>query len=424
MNKFPNAQNTNISTLLPQAETALSTRDFSAFVSAFDKVWTDIGENPDFSRFPQEAELLHLAGEFLIHFGKAYNLINYQSRGKDLLTQAIDMFNLQGKPEKALNSQVVLAFAYFQEGAKEEYALFLLDAESQFKGDKYDHNYLKLELNLLIYELEIGKLMKAHKRISENLYLFQRTDNLKIKADFFNEAGITFRRLKIYDRAYQLLEEALYLAREINNQQYESLICNNLANTYRSDKKYEEALEYADRAIDLAENQDGWRAVFLDTKALIYADQEDYENAEGAINQAIALFRAGDDFGGLCEALWNKGEIMLKVELREMALQNFIECYQIASERIGGNSPASYLDKILDLILIIPHGNLFEKVDSVKKQLIEKALLESNGKITEAARILGIEHQTLSAMMKNFPALYDDLGIQRRTRSAAKAVVG
>lgn len=413
----PFAQNIEIYSLLSQAEEALLTRDFPTFLNAFGEIWVDIDLTPNFSQFSQEAELLHLAGEFLAHYGKAYNLINYQSRGKDLLTQAIDLFIFQGKPEKALNSQIVLASAYFQEGAKEEYAVYLIDAECQFKGDKTHYNFLKLQLNLIVYELESAQINEAIKRISDNLAFFQKTDNLKIKTQFFIEAGITNRRLKSYDEAYLFFNEALKLSKKIQNLHYEALICNNLANTYRSDSKFKQALRFADKAITLAGNQQGWKANFLDTKALIYYDQKDYENAELNIEESIFLFRQGDDFGGLCEALWNKTKILLQLDLRELAFETFIECYQTARERIGRESAHFYLTKQLELMSFVPEGNLFEKVDSVKRQLIEKALIEANGKITEAAKILRIDHRSLSAMMKNFPSLYADLGIRRKNRS-------
>lgn len=418
MKIFPTAQNIQISLILSQAEEALLIRSFPAFLDAFGEIWTDINQTPNFSQFSQEAELLHVAGEFLTHYGKAYNLINYQSRGKDLLTQAIDLFTFQKEPEKALNSQIVLAFAYFQEGAREEYAAYLLDAESQFRGDKTHSNFLKLQLNLLICELESEQIKEATKRISDNLIFFQQTNNLKIKADFFNEAGITYRRSKSYPEAYLFFTEALKLAKQTKNTQYEFFICNNLANTYRSDGKLKEALNFVDEAISLADEQQGWRANCLDTKALIYYDQKDYEAAELTIDEAISLFKQGDDFGGLCEALWNKARILLQLDLRELALETFIECYQTSLERVGRETAHSYFTKMFELIFFVPEGNLFEKVDSVKKQLIEKALINSKGKITDAAKELGIDHRSLSAMMKNFPSLYSDLGIKRKHRSA------
>jgi tetratricopeptide (TPR) repeat protein len=418
MKDFPTLQNVHIPSLLRKAETALSSRDFPAFLDAFDKIWTDIGDNPDFSGFPQEAELLHLAGEFLVHFGKAYNITNYQSRGKDLLSKAINIFNFRREPEKALNSQIVLATAYYQEGANEEYEAYLLDAERQFRGNKNHHNFLRLQLNLLIVEMPEKRLKEAKQRIVNNLIYFQQTDNLKIKTQFFIEAGIAHRRLQSFDEAYSFLTEALILAQQINNRHYEASVYNNFANTYRSDGKHGLALEFANKALNLAENQNGWRAVFLDTKALIYFDQKDYENAEVSINQAVKLFRQGDDYGGLCEALWNQTRILLQLDLREMALESFVECHQIAVERMGRESADFYLDKFSELIIFTPEGSFFEKVDSVKRQLIEKALVKGDTKITEAAKILGIDHRTLSAMMKNFPMIYDDLGIKRRTRSA------
>lgn len=422
MKTFPTYQNIEISSLLPKAEAALSTKDFSAFINAFDKIWTDIGENPDFSNFPEEAELLHLAGEFLIHFGKAYNLVNYQSRGKDLLTRAIDLFTFQGQHEKALNSQIILAFAYFQEGAKEEYEAYLLDAESQFKGDKTHPNFLKLQLNLLVVEMDEPRLKEAKQRISSNLIFFEQTDNLKIKIQFLIQAGIIHRRTKSYNEAYLFFEEALKLSKKTQNQQYEFFICNNIANTYRSEEKFKEAHEFIEKAIELAGDQYGWRANCLDTKAQIYFDQQDYENAEATINESITLFRQGDDFGGLCEALWNKCKILLQLDLRELAMESFIECYQTAGERIGRDSAQFYLGKMMEQMVFVPDDSLFAQVDSVKRQLIENALIKTNGKITEAAKVLGIDHRTLSAMMKNFPSLYADLGIKRRKRSVSSKI--
>ena len=409
-----------ISHIIARAESALASRNFPEFIHVFAEIWGDVSKPPHFDQFVEKGELLHLAGEFLVHYGKAHNLVNYQERGKNLLQQAIELFDLYNQPEKVLNSQIVLGTAYFQEGAKEEYAAYLYDAEMKYRGDKSDSNYHRLQINLIIYELETSNITAASKRVTRSLAYFRKCSNLKIKIQFFIEAGITFRRLGNIEQAVSFFNEAFDLALASRNSQYQTLILNNLSFAYRSGGELERAHKYADKALKLAEDQPGWKANLLDTKAQIYFDQREFENAEATIDQSINLFRQGEDFGGLCEALWLKSQILMNLDLRELAFETFIECHQTAAMRISGEESRRYINKFTELMPIVSGNNIFEKMDSYKRNLIEKALIKSKGKITDAANILGIDHRSLSAMMKNFPSLYSDLGIKRRTRSSAK----
>lgn len=280
-----------------------------------------------------------------------------------------------------------------------------MDAEAQFTGNKTNDVYLRLQLNLLVTELEPKDLEFAKLRVKQYLKYFKKSFNLLIKTQFFIQAGIIHRRLELYKKAYSFFDDALKLAIELNHIRYQSLIYNNLANTYRSEQKFDLAFEFIDLAFELANDAPGWTANFLDTKANIYHDFGDYQMAERCIDEAIQIFRIGDDLGGLLEALWTRVKILINLDSREEAFEQFITLYLIATERIGSDTAEIYIKKFLELCPPIPTGNFFERMNTFKKMMLENSLDQSNYQLTQAARILGISHQTFRRNLDRFPEL-------------------
>lgn len=85
---------TDILYLIDEAKNAELCRDITAIQKILQPVWLDIEESPDFNNFDEivRAELFRICGAFLSFYGNAKNLKDYQIRGKDLLTNAIELF--------------------------------------------------------------------------------------------------------------------------------------------------------------------------------------------------------------------------------------------------------------------------------------------------------------------------------------------
>jgi tetratricopeptide (TPR) repeat protein len=166
----------------------------------------------------------------------------------------------------------------------------------------------------------------------------------------------------------------------------------------------------------------GYLAHFLDTKALIYLDTERFDAALEVINQAIEIFRQGEDAAGLTDALWTQTRCLLRLERKQDALIVFNELLDIARTRIGQSAVQKFARSLSDEIYALRHIPLTEEVQRFKKERVRAALVQAKGKISAAAKHLGLKnHQALSDILNNqFPGLYEDAGFRRRAVRKAK----
>jgi tetratricopeptide (TPR) repeat protein len=155
------------------------------------------------------AELYRLAGGFLINYGKAKNLPNFQLRGKDALTKAIEDFWTLKESEKALEAQMLLAIAYYNEGSINEYQALLDDAESYFAARKSHPVYLLIQINYLVIAISREEPDQALLKINEISELVKKSNEQKIRIFFFTQAGIVYRLLGKYEEALFYLKRAL-----------------------------------------------------------------------------------------------------------------------------------------------------------------------------------------------------------------------
>ena len=156
----------------------------------------------------------------------------------------------------------------------------------------------------------------------------------------------------------------------------------------------------------------------LDTKALIYIEENKYPEALKTIEEALTYFYQGEDYNGLTDALWTKIRCLLRLKRTEDAFLLFAELEKIASEHIGEIAVKKFAKKLTDEIYILRHLPLADEVAAFKKMKIGAALIEANGVIGKAAKILQLKtHQALSDILnKQFPELLGELGFKRRAR--------
>lgn len=406
--------------LLYRLRNASYSRNYRETKRLFEPIWK-IHESPNFYGFevPERAQLFKLAGAFLINFGKAKNLANYQERGKNVLTKAIDLFWEIDEIEDAMECQMLLAIGYSQEGSIEEYQALLDDADSYFTNNKTHSVYLLIQINYLIIEISCRELKQALLRIERIAVFVEVSSDIRVKTLYFTQTGIVRRMTGDAGSAVECFNSALIYAKASENIQYEALITNCLANAFRTLKKYDEAATTINQALKLTASEEGWTAHFLDTEANIHLDSGNLEKATEVAARAVKYFRRGDDIGGLTEALWTQMKIHFKLDLREIAFKIFFELYTVSMQHSGNKKADQYLNEFLDMVYVDHNADFNDRIILYKKFLVQNALYRTNGKIVEAAKILGIKkHQTLSAMIrKNFPDVLEDYQMERKTRS-------
>jgi len=407
--------------LIEDARNAELCRDTQSLRKILQTVW-NVEELPNFNNYDEviKAELLRLCGVYFTFYGFAGNFKDYQIKGKDLLTNAIEIFEANKVSDKAAEAKINLAFCYWNLGEISECETILDIVEVEFDKNLLHPVYLQVCINRLLicfWKQDFESGMKIIEEINEPM---QFCTDVRLQAMFHNQAGIFYRASKQYDKAVFHLNEAIRFAKKANNRFFLAINLNNLAYLYKEMNDFRKAFDCICKSIDEAKriNYQGFLPHALDTKALIYLDWNKSEKALDTINQSIEFFKEGEDCRGLTDALWTKVRCLIHLERPEEAFITFIELGQIALEKIGEVAVKKFAKNLTEEVYALKHLALADEVAEFKKARVSAALIQANGKISEAAKILRLKsHQALSDILnKQFPELLGELGFKRRAR--------
>ncbi|MBX7174726.1 MAG: hypothetical protein K1X72_27370 [Pyrinomonadaceae bacterium] len=404
------------STLVETVKLSEQTRNFELGIEAFQGIWDDLTSDPDFSEFSLEkqAELFRIGGSFLSNFGKVKNFKNFQERGKNLLSKAIQIFEKIGENEKIADAQGALAICYFYEGSLENAEFILENTAKQFLGNQLNLFYLQNRVNLLLTKLFQKKYPECLSIINDVEISMEFCPDFRTCAIFHENAGLTYRGIGQITQAVNHYNKAIYYAEIINSKVFISSVKNNLAFLYNKINNFELAHSSINEAISIAETEQqfGWLASFYDTKAMIFANQGYFQLALDNIEKSIYIIKNGDDSRVLTEALWNKCKFLLSLERKEEAITLFGELLPIASQQMGEFAVKNFVKEFSEIIHIKQNGSLEEEVQRFKRIEIVNAIRQAKFNLYDAAEILKTApNQLIKTIDKEFPELYQELDI-------------
>lgn len=412
-----------ISQLIEEAKSVEVRRDSQLTREIFKPIWDDIDTQPDFSEYDdlQKAELLRLAGFLLSNYGKSKNILFYQERAKDLLTEAMDLFYHLNLKDEALEASVILALSYFYEGAINECEAILQQTASAYKGQQLHPVYLKTRINQISVMFWKAEYQEALEVIREIEIPLEFCEDKRLSGMFHTQSGVIFRGIGQYDQAIYHYNKAIEIGKEIGNLEGVGLNYNNLAFLYKHLGEFEAAHYHIGLAIKLFRelNNIGWLPHTIDTKALIYFAENKFELALKTIDEAIEIFRQGEHYAVLIESLWNKVRCLTALGRKEEAILLFTEITQIAQVRIGEVAVKKYTKLFSDIIFVKQDDSFENEVERFKKTEIINALHQANNNIEEAAKLLKLSKpkKLINILNNEFPELYASLGIPNLTKT-------
>ena len=417
--KSPTLKSHDALLLIADARDAEMCRDLDLLGGLLLQVWEDFDLDPDYSALNEEveAELLRLSGVYVSEKGRSRGSIDQQIRAKNILTQAVEKFASVGNREKSAEAKIALAVCYWYSGEVEECNAILHTIETEF--DKGQSIYLQIQVNRIGCLNWQGKHDQALRIIGSLDVYSESCADKRLKAQFYNHAGITCHFIKENEKAINYLLKAVRTSTLIKNDRFLGLNLNCLAVIYREVQDFESAHLYATEAISVfgSIGDTGWIPHVLDSRALIFLDEERPEEALDTIDKAISLFSESEDYSGLTEAMFTKCRCLLRLRRGPEAFALFAELGHIASVRIGETALHKYAKLLTEEVRYVTGKTLRERTDFLKKDLIREALHASGGNIGDAAKALGETHQALSFMLKSkYPDLYDEFGIKRKPR--------
>jgi tetratricopeptide (TPR) repeat protein len=432
-------------------------------------LWRGIGERPMVNNYPPE-----VAAEILLQCGCLYGFLgnaqakDVHEKAKDLLTEALRLFQACGNQAKASEAHYELGICYFRVGAYDEARIVL---DQALDGATPEHHG-KIVIGKTIVESFSGHCEKAYEILMEAKPFFETASDA-LRGRWHGHMGLVHRglargRIEYLDRAIIEYTAAIYHYELAGHLRYCGSNLNNLAFLLYKLGRYDEAHDHLDKAhlifsrlsdkgniaqveetrvrafIAEGRYRDAWRVIIgvvdvlerggesallvdaLTNKAIVQARLADHARSLQTFKHAI---RIGEEAG----ALFNAGQAALSLmEEHKLSHKGVYKAYRIADQYLSKTQDEEVMERLRKCARLAvsqlggpelgDNFSLPSVLHELEARYIEEALARGGGKITKAARILGISHQALIGIVSNRHKQLTDKRkpVQRRRKSIIK----
>lgn len=393
--------------------------EYDAAQRVLNDYWPRIGEQPNVVDLDDNAsaELLLRAGTLTGIIGSQRQLSASQETAKDLLTRSHAIFTARQNKKKVAETLTELGLCYWRTDELDEARSCLQEALSHLPIDS--ELKAKAILRLSIVEHSADRDQKALKILLQHAALFERINNHTLKGCYYTALGNRFENLGESRRNAHQLDRALieYAAASYHlelapHRPYLANVETNLGFLYFKINRLDEANEHLDRARRIYVSlKDARTAAQVDeTRARIYLKQGRLVEAERIVRSAVRVQEKSNNAYLLTEALITYGRVLARMGKHSMALGTLRRAFDVSEQtglenraaeaaltafrEIGGNLAASECGQRLT------GRALGEDKLSMERQVITLALEQANGKVSEAARIVGISWQGLAYALR------------------------
>jgi tetratricopeptide (TPR) repeat protein len=472
----------NIIPLCELAKNLAEAGEFESACETLRPFWRGLLHRPETNGLAEDckAELLLRAGTLTGWVGSAKQIAGAQEAAKDLISESASIFETLGNIEKIAEARVDLAICYWREGALDE-ARVTLRLVLETLGAVQSEQKLRALLNSAIVEKVATRDHDALKIYREAAPQFVDCPNLALKGKFHNAYANLLRSLGSSEKREDYIDSALveYAAASFHFEQVgfhslQAIVENNVAFLFATIGKFAEARKHVNSARHLFQLKDqGGSAYTDDTLAQILLMEGNSAEAERVARRAVQTLKKGGEQGFLAEALITHGKALARlnqstvakatldhaVEVSQTAgnpdrggiaavtaieeLSNYLpvdalQNYYRTAETLLSNSQNQSLRtrlgecarRVLALVLVnaattetvppLQSGfSLDSEVLRYEGNLIRRALEESGGSVTRAARLLGVTHQGLAFILngRHRDLLSIRTPVKRRRRS-------
>ncbi|HEV7747253.1 MAG TPA: helix-turn-helix domain-containing protein [Pyrinomonadaceae bacterium] len=423
------------------------------------RFWRRVGERPDTSGLHASvaAELLLCVGILTGWIGSKIQIDDAQETAKNLISEVINYFTLINDRKKVAAAQVELAYCYWRNGESDEARILLSEALQQLTTE--GETKAKAILKLTTIEWTAGRYCEALTILGNNASLFQKVPNHNTQGAYHSQIAIILRNLatpqnrdEYFQRAINEYKEAARQFKLARNPIYRADVKNNLGPLFYKLSRFTDAHKYLDEArrLTLRFKDKARTAQINETRAQVYLAQGKLKDAAAlARTAATALAKSGHQ-SLVADALTTQGIALARshqVDRAHLIFQNAIEvALQVDAYSNAGLAALSLIEEISDLspatlqaayekarewladsqsqdtlsrlnaaagkfvqsvrsdlsaddateILLTKGFDLQQKLLDTEREMITKALAQTNGRITPAARLLGLSYQGLA----------------------------
>jgi tetratricopeptide (TPR) repeat protein len=408
--------------------------------------WRGVGNRPDVQDLPETmaAEVLLQCGSLSGWLGTTRQIKGAQDAAKDLISEALRLFEAHGQKTRVAEAQYEIAICYWRMGAFDEARVILREALKH--GD--DEQKAKILIRSTLIEISAGRYNDALRILDKAEPVFQTASDA-LKGKWHGQTALALRRLATAeqrtdyaDRAIIEFTAAIYHYEQAGHERYCATNLNNLAMLLYKLGRFSEAHQHLDRAykILLKLEDTGLLAQVSETQARVLLAEGFYAEALVAIRYAVGTLEKGGEQALLADALTVQATVQSKLQDSDRSLSSFRQAIEIA-ESAGALESAG----LAALSMIEEHGGslserelyrIYRKADRLlsrtqdaeeitrlrgcarivmrrlygknlsdedfflpdvvlayEARFIEQALEEERGSVTRAAKKLGLTHQ-------------------------------
>ena len=426
-------------------------------------LWPGLGERPDLEFNPRlNAELLLQCGTLTGWLGSAKQ-IDVQEKAKNLITEALEIFENIKNRIKVAECQYELGMCYWRCGNLEEARIVLQKAMELGTSEQQG----KILVRQTLVEDSSGRYYEALHMLDAARSLFEKYPNA-LKGKWHGQKALILRKLAsienrkdYYDRAIVEYTAASIHLEQAGHYRYQGNNLNNLAFLLYKMGQYSKAHEHLDQARAVFDNlkDTGNIAQVDETRAKVLLAEERYFEAEPIINKVVESVGKSGQQALLIEALTTQAIIQARLGNKK-SMSTFNRAIQIGEqagslcgaglaaigliEEHGKNLSVHEIfnayhdaDRLLSHVQdleainrlrvcarifaerLCQRGENFRLPDAVKDyegHFIQQVLEEEQGSITRAARKLGITHQGLAFILDKRQFKFFDKRIPPRHR--------
>jgi tetratricopeptide (TPR) repeat protein len=451
---------------------------------ALGKWWQGIGVKPHINKLSidRKAAILSRVGALSGWLGSMKQIPDSQEKAKDLLSEGSDLFQKIEDHQNWAEIRSDLAVCYWREGSFDEARVILqnvLDKDFTLPPELFG----KVLLRLVNVEISTKHFNKAMELINQATSIASKGSALLRGKLYFHRALIQRSEGEDKDRLDLLLAAAedykqagVYYQRA-NHYVYAAAAENNLGNIYRLLNKHKDAHSHFDRAIYLytrCKDQIHAAQVY-ESKATVLLAENKRKDAEMAARQSVSMLRTGGEQSLLAESLTTLAIVLSRGGDFKEAINTFVEAKEaalsVSDNESAGNALLTHIEELQPYLKPIEIRKLYLEADELltnspkigtinrlqkiaRKQLevnstdalfksekffswknfslpdaihtyegeiILKAINDAGGRVTKAARLLGMPHQSLSIILHNRHKELKQHCIQRKPRRDGKA---
>jgi tetratricopeptide (TPR) repeat protein len=437
--------------------------DYEGAREAMHPIWKRVGERPEIRGLHPSvtAEVLLCVGILTRWIGSKNQIKESQNIARDLISESITFYESTKDVTRVAAARTELAYCYWREGALDEARIMFTEALEKLTIE--GNTRANALLGLAVVEWSASQYRIGLKIFEDNAQLFKKITNHTLKGTYHNQLALILvelaaseKRDDYFHRAISEYDEADHYFKLAHNNSYRADVRNNVGLLLYELSRFKEAHEHLEHArrLTLSIKDKVGVAQIDETRAQVLIAESRFKEAEevarhsvkvlgdsgyqclladSLITHGIALARLGKreqaqftfqramevahEVGALNKA--GLAALTLIEEVDELPLEFADQVYDRATEWLEGSQSQELLQRVISAskkirvsvrgelnpedatqAILKTSGDLPSKVLEFEGILIRQALAKVDGRLTQAASLLGMSYQALAYILE------------------------